>query len=80
MINLLKEEEGYEAIMDDIVEYGKSAEEHEENLHKTLQIKKSGLKLNKDKCEFRKSTLNYFGHVLSAGGIRPDPCKVKAIR
>lgn len=72
---------GCEAIMDDIIVYGKSAEEHDENLHKTLQIiKESGLKLNEDKCEFRKSTLNYFGHVLSADGKSPDPCKVKAIR
>ena len=43
-------------------------------------IKESGLKLNNNKCELRKSTLNYFGHDLSADGISPDPGKVKAIR
>ena len=60
--------------------YGKSVKDHDENLHKTLQIiKESGLKLNKNKCEFRKSTPNYFGHVLSADGVSPDPGKVKAI-
>ena len=81
MTNLLKKEKGCEAIMDNIIVYGKSVEDHDENLHKTLQIiKESGLKLNKNKCEFRKSTLNYFGHVLSADGVSPDPGKVKAIR
>ena len=81
MTDLLKKEKGCEAIMDDIIVYGKSVEDHDENLHKTLQIvKESGLKLNKNKCEFRKSALNYFGHVLSADGGSPDPGKVKATR
>ena len=60
--------------------YGKSAEDHDENLYKTLQINKElGLKLNKNKYEFRKSTLNYFGHVLSADGVSLEHGKVKAI-
>ena len=48
--DLLKNEECCEAIMDDTIVCRKSAEDHDENLHKTLQIiKESGLKLNKDK-------------------------------
>ena len=81
MTDLLKNEEGCEAILDDIIVYGKSAEEHDENLRKTLEIiKESGLKLNREKCEFKKDRLTYFGHVLSADGVSPDPEKVKAIR
>ena len=81
MTDLLKKEKGCEAIMDDIFMYGKSAEDHGENLHKTLQIiKESGLKLNENRCEFWKSTLKDFAHVLSAGGVGPNPGKVKAIR
>ena len=81
MTDLLKNEEGCEAIMDDIIVYGKSAEEHDENLRKTLEIiKESGLKLTREKCEFKKDRLTYFGHVLSADGVSPDPEKVKAIR
>ena len=37
------------------------------------------MKLNKEKFEFRKDKLTYFGHVLSADGVTPDPEKVKAI-
>ena len=36
MSNLLKNREGCEAIMDDIIVYGKSAEEHDENLQNTF--------------------------------------------
>ena len=80
MSDLLKNREGCEAIMDDIIVYGKSAEEHDENLQNTFEvIKESGLKLNKEKCEIKKNKLTYFGHVLSAEGVSPDPEKVKAI-
>ena len=80
MSNLLKNREGCEVIMDDIIVYGKSAEEHDENLQNTFQvIKESGLKPNKEKCEIKKHKITYFGHVLSAEGVSPDPEKVKAI-
>ena len=55
MTDLQKNEEGCEAIMDDIVVFGKSAAEHDENLQKAFQvIKESELKLNKEKCEIKK--------------------------
>ena len=80
VIDMLKNEEGCEEIMDDIIVFEKSAEEHDENLKRTLQvIKESGLKLNKEKCGFKKDRLTYFGHVLSADGVSPDPRKVEAI-
>ena len=80
MSHMLKNSEGCEAIMDDIIVYGKSAEDHDENLQNTFQvIKESGLKLNKEKCEIKKNKLTYFGHVLSTEGVSPDPEKVKAI-
>ena len=78
--DLLKNREGCEAIKDDIIMYGKSAEEHEQNLQNTFQvIKESGLKVNKEKCEIKKNKLTYLGRVLSAEGVSPDPEKVKAI-
>ena len=80
MTDLIKNEEGCEAIMNDIIVYGKSTEEHDENLRKTLEIIESGLKLNREKCEFKKDRLTYFGHVLSADGVSPDPEKGQAIR
>ena len=43
MTDLLKSEEGCKAIMDDIVVFGKSAEEHDENLQKKFQVIKDSL-------------------------------------
>ena len=78
--DMLKNREGCEAIMDDIIVYGKSAEEHEENLQNTFQvIMDLGLRLHKEKCEIKKNKLTYFEHVLSAEGVSPHPEKVKAI-
>ena len=66
--------------MDDIIVYGKSAEEHKENLQNTFQvIMESGLNLDKEKCEIKKHKLTYVGHVLSAEGVSPDPEKGEAI-
>ena len=37
------------------------------------------VKLTKDKVQFKLSELSYVGHVISAGGLRPDPTKIEAI-
>lgn len=44
------------------------------------RMKCSGLRLNKHKCEFRRTTLNFLGHVSSMKGICASPEKVEAIR
>ncbi|MCG7875843.1 MAG: RNase H-like domain-containing protein, partial [Candidatus Thiodiazotropha endolucinida] len=33
-----------------------------------------------DKCEFRKSSISYVGHILTGQGIKPDPEKVRAVK
>ncbi|KAL8622977.1 hypothetical protein ACOMHN_027098 [Nucella lapillus] len=72
--------EGCEAIMDDTIVYGRTEEEHDRRLQAVLKrIEDSGLKLNKEKCHFKKAEVKYFGHIISSAGIRPDPEKVKAI-
>ena len=71
---------GCEIIMDDILIHGRTQEEHDERLSRVLcRIEKSGLKLNQDKCHFNKSKVSFFGHTISAEGIRPDSQKVTAI-
>lgn len=81
MRDVLKGLDGSEAIMDDILVWGKSVEEHDARLNSVLEyIKCSGLKLNKEKCEIGKSSLNYFGHRISDKGVEPDPEKTQAIR
>ena len=40
----------------------------------------NGLTLNRAKCLFDQSQIRFFGYVLSAEGISPDPAKVQALR
>lgn len=80
MSTLLKDHAGTAAVMDDILVFGRDKEEHDQNLKAVLKtIRESGLKLNKDKCHFGKSDIQYFGHVVGKEGIRPDTNKVTAI-
>lgn len=44
---------GVETMMDDIIVWGSTREEHDERLRKVLdKTREVNLKLNKDKCEF----------------------------
>ncbi|XP_048756258.2 uncharacterized protein LOC125667020 [Ostrea edulis] len=81
MTELLKNLKGTEVIIDDILIYGTSKEEHDARLDSVLQtIYHSGLKLNRDKCEFCKPEIEYFGHIISAKGIQPSADRIKAIK
>ena len=54
--------------------------DHDEALQAVFQkFSEVGLTLNKNKCEFNKSSLTFFGFVFSAKGISPDPKKVQTI-
>ncbi|KAK7938626.1 hypothetical protein WMY93_001952 [Mugilogobius chulae] len=72
---------GVAAIVDDILVFGKTKQEHDENLRAMLQrTRERGLKLNPDKCKICVQEVSYFGHKLSNKGISPDPQKLKAIQ
>uniref|UniRef100_A0A3P9LY96 ribonuclease H n=1 Tax=Oryzias latipes TaxID=8090 RepID=A0A3P9LY96_ORYLA len=80
MSNLLKDLEGTVVVMDDILVYGSNKEEHDNRLKAVLQtVKASGLKLNRAKCHFGKTELQFFGHIIGADGVKPDESKVEAI-
>ena len=71
---------GVLCLMDDIIVYGKDQQEHKQRLLATLQrLQTAGVTLNREKCQFGKTTLSFLGHIISADGVSPDPNKVKAI-
>lgn len=54
MSEILADIDGADTIMDDIIVYGQSTEEHVKRLYRVLdRIQEVGLKLDKTKCEFR---------------------------
>lgn len=72
---------GVKNISDDIIVYGKTQAEHDQSLQHTLErLKDHGLTLNRKKCSFDQSEIEFFGYVFSAKGLSPDPAKVEALR
>ena len=72
--------EGALCLIDDILVYTKTQEEHDIRLQAVLKpIQKSGVALNPEKCEFNKSSLTFLGHVVDKHGVHPDPQKTEAI-
>lgn len=66
--------------LDDLIMFGRSLEEHEERLLKVLgRLEEAGLKVSLDKCQFCQPKVKYLGHIVSAGGVSPDPAKIEAI-
>lgn len=72
--------DGVVAIVDDILVYGSTREQHDTNLRKVLDRSRvRGMKLNKDKLEVGVTEVTYFGHVLTSSGLKADPIQVTAI-
>ena len=61
-------------LVDDILVFGSSQQEHDEWLKAVLRrIKEAGLTLNKQKWQFGKSSMRFLGQVVDATGVKPDP-------
>ena len=62
-------------------DFWKDQKEHDTRLTTALKrIQAAGVTLNKDKCEFNKTSLTFLGHTIDEKGISPDPQKTEAIR
>jgi hypothetical protein len=67
--------------LDDILVYSDTLEHHVQHLEQVFQIlDQNQLKLKQSKCRFGQDTLEFLGHVISAGGISTDPAKVTVIK
>ena len=67
--------------LDDILVTGTTEAEHMDNLRLVLQrLQNAGLKVNKQKCEFFRSSVTYLGHRIDRHGLHPTTEKVQAIR
>ncbi|KAL2081888.1 hypothetical protein ACEWY4_021706 [Coilia grayii] len=66
--------------LDDILITGQDRDQHLKNLDAVLgRLEEFGLRLQKEKCEFFKDSLEYLGHVIDAQGLHKSPEKVRAI-
>ena len=72
--------DGVRNIHDDIIVHGQKTEKHDKRLEEAMErIQNRGLTLNKEKCKFHMSELEFMGHLLSAQGIGPSQAKVEAV-
>ncbi|KAL0544316.1 hypothetical protein IC582_019429 [Cucumis melo] len=66
--------------IDDILVYSKTEAEHEEHLHKVLEIFRANKLYAKfSKCEFWLKKVSFLGHVVSSEGVLVDPAKIEAV-
>ena len=63
-----------------VIGYNKDWTDHDEAVYSVLrQCQEINLKLNKDKCHFRCTSIPFFGKVVSREGIQPDLQMIKAL-
>ena len=71
----------YMAYIDNILIYSETFEDHLKHLEDVfVRLEKANLCLNKKKCHFVKSEIEYLGHIVSPQGLKPNPEKVRAIQ
>lgn len=72
--------DGVRAVADDIVVSGRTQQEHDSNLRALLvRARERNVRFNLPKSHFSLSSIPWFGNLLTADGLKPDPEKIKAI-
>ena len=78
--------DGTKAITDDILVFGtaytqeEAEKSHDERLTAVLErCRQKGVRLNKDKTQFKEQKVAYMGQVITSDGLQADPNKIKAI-
>ena len=76
----LEGSDGVVCVADDIVVFGRDKEDHDNKLRLLLQrCRETGMKLNRNKCEFRLDEINFMGHRVTSEGLKPDERKIEEI-
>ena len=71
---------GVHVIADDLIIAARDEQEHDRILRTVLQrAREKGVKFNKNKIQFKVSTVTYMGNVVTANGLQPDEQKIVAV-
>ena len=66
--------EGVVCLLDDVLVYGETPQEHDERLMIALKmISKAGLALSREKCEFNKPSIKFLGQLVDGTSVKLDP-------
>jgi hypothetical protein len=81
MTQMVEQTEGAVAIIDNILVWGATQEEHNLRLRKVFDpAKEYNLKFNREKCEIRRSEVKYVGHMLTRDGVKADAEKIRTVQ
>ena len=81
MYEVLQGLERVVCLIDDILIYGQTQEEHDKHLTEVLhKIAAAGINLNQEKCEISQSQVKFLGQIVDSKGIHPDPEKGAAVK
>ena len=73
-------EEHAVCFFDDILVFSENEDDHEKHLKNTMEkLNSAGIKLNKEKCQFRQQEIDFLGFVIEKDGVKADPRKTEAI-
>ena len=65
----------------DILLGGRDEEEHREVLRTVLQrAKDHGITFNREKCQFGRAEIEFFGHIFTKDGLKRSPDKVREVK
>ena len=81
MDGILREVDFAFVYLDDILVASPDEETHKSHLRKLFSLLSShGVFINRKKCHFARSEVQYLGHVVGERGILPNPARVQVIR
>ena len=71
---------GIEIYLDEIIVHSPTIEEHNALLSRLFRkLIDEGLRLRREKCRFFQKEVEFLGHVVSEGKVRPSQSKVRAV-
>jgi hypothetical protein len=73
---------GVAGIADDIIVFGfkEDCSDHDSNLKAVMErAQETGVKFNPEKCKIGCTELPFFGHIVSASGLKMDTREIQAI-
>lgn len=72
--------EGIIVYLDDVLVFGRTSKEHDENLRKLLErLKELNFRVNEKKSQYRVHSVEFLGHTLTVEGLKPTNEKLKKI-
>ena len=81
MSSILTDFKGVVCMIDDVLIYSSNYKEHDERLEAMLhQLQSVGVTLNKEKCQFRKTRVQFLGQMIDGHGVKLDPAKVETFQ